>query len=146
MVQYLASVSNEVTVTVVSVQVATTLTLTGPAQVIQGANFTLTAQLKRNDTQALVQGASVKFYQSLGGTIRQWTLVGSGVTGADGKASLVTTTIYAGTYYYKAEFEGATVEGLSFMPSVGFWDYQVGGVPLIPVLAVLGLAYLLTKR
>lgn len=146
MVQYLSSVSNEISITVVSVQVGTTLTLTGPAEVIQGSNFTLTATLKRNDTQGLIQGASVKFYQSLGGTIRQWTQVGSGVTGADGKASLVTTTIYEGTYYYKAEFAGATVEGLSFMPSVGFWDSTVGGVPLIPVLAVLGLAYLLTKR
>ena len=146
MVQYLASVSNEVTVTVVSAQVATTLTLTGPAQVQQGTSFTLTATLKRNDTQGLIQGASVKFYQSLGGTIRQWTLVGSGVTGADGKASLVTTTIYAGSYYYKAEFEGATMEGLSFMPSVGFWDYPVGEFPVLPVLAVLGLAYLLTRK
>ena len=146
MVQYLASVSNEISITVRSVQVGTTLTLTGPVEVMQGANFTLTATLKRNDTQALIQGASVKFYQSLGGTIRTWTLVGSGVTGADDKASLVTTTIYAGSYYYKAEFEGATYEGLTFMPSVGFWDYTVGGVPLIPVLAVLGLAYLLTRK
>ena len=146
MVQYLSSISNEISITVRSVQVGTTLTLTGPAEVAQGSNFTLTATLKRNDTQALVQGASVKFYQSLGGTIRQWTLVGSGVTGADGKASLVTTTIYAGSYYYKAEFEGATMEGLFFMPSVGFWDYPVGEFPMLPVLAVLGLAYLLTRR
>ena len=146
MVQYLPSVSNEISIIVRSAQVNTTLTLTGPAEIIQGQLIPLVASLKRNDTLAPIVGATVKFYQSLEGTFRQWVAVGSAVTRADGKANFVTTTIYAGSYYYKAEFEGAEMAGLSFLPSSGLWEYYVDGVNIVPILAVLGLAYLLTRK
>ena len=146
MVQYLASASNEIMITVRSAQVGTTLTLTGPAEIVQGQIIVLNTLLKRVDSGAPIAGATVVFYQSLGGTIRQWVAVGSAVTGSDGKASLSTTTIYEGTYYYKAEFAGATVEGLTLMPSMGFWDYQAGGLPLVPILLVAGAIMLLRRR
>ena len=137
MVQYLASVSNEISVLVKSIQVNTTLTLTGPAEIFQNENISLVATLKRSDTLAAIPGATVDFYWSV-------QKLGSAVTNASGVATFVTTTIQAGTYLYKAKFEGMEVAGLSFMPSMG--SYSVGMESALPLLLALGAILLLAKR
>lgn len=131
------STSNEVTVQVLSVSANTTLALTGPAQVNQGEAFTLTATLRRADTGAAVAGATLKLYTGA-------TLLNTAVTNAAGQASWSLVNNYTGAYRYQAVFEGAEVAGLTLMPSQGLWT--VGGVDIVPVLAVAALAYVLLRR
>jgi len=137
MVQYLPTVSNEISILVKSVQVNTSLILSGPAEVYQGTTFMLTAMLKRNDTNVAIPNAPIKFY-------RGTTLLGSGTTNVSGIATLNLSMTETGTYRFTAAFEGMEVAGLSLMPSMG--SYTVGGVNLLPILAVLGAAYLLTRK
>ena len=140
MVQYLPSTSNQITVTVQSLQVNTTLTLTGPTEATQGQVFTLTATLKRGDTNAPIPGAQIAFERH---TPTGGTLIGIVATNGLGVATLDTSMDEAGVYNYVAIFQGLEVAGLSYRPSLA--RYTVGGVNIVPLLAALGVGYLVLR-
>ena len=141
MVQYLPSTSNQLTVTVQSLQVNTTLTLTGPTEAPQGQSFTLTAQLKRSDTGAVIPNAGIGFEKV---TSTGSTLIGVATTNASGIASLTLIEDLAVVYKYQAVFSGMTVEGLNYLPSMGYYTAGMES-NIVPLLAVLGFGYLVLR-
>ena len=138
MVQYLPSTSNQITVTVQSLQVNTTLTISAFSEVFEGTPFFVQGKLTRNDTGAGVGGQPIKIYS---GT----TLLGTVNTTADGNYIWSVILATPGIYTLKAEFAGATVAGLSLLPSSGYYTAGLEG-NIVPLLAALGVAYLILRK
>ena len=104
MTQLLSSVSGTITVIASAPPVATTLTITGPANVTTGAAFAITGKLTRNDTNAGVAGQTIQLQQN-GVNVSGATAV----TASDGTYSLSVTETAAATYQFDVTYAGGNV-------------------------------------
>lgn len=109
MVNFLPSQATT-TITVTVLDVATNLTISAPASVIQGQLFTISGQLTRADTGAALVGETILV--SYNGQMR-----GSPVTDVQGAYTLNTLIPEAGSFTLMANFEGSTRPGLTLLPS-----------------------------
>jgi len=136
MVTYLETSATK-SITVLSLEVGTTLTITAPSEVVQGIAFGISGYLTRNDTGAGIPNATVTL--SYNGT-----LLGSDTTSIDGHYLLTGSVMYdLGTFTLTAYFAGSTGLGASS----AFKGIRLGEPSLLPLLALLGIAaYAIFKK
>jgi len=141
MVQYLASLATT-TINVITSEVGTILTISAPAEVVQGEPFIIEGQLKRADTGVSLTGETISL--SFNGT----SLGTTTTRDIEGVIKYLTTVQIdtVGSYTLTANFAGSTRPGLVLRPSRGIWSVNIGTgmtVPLmIGVTAVLGVVLL----
>ena len=129
MVNYLPQTATR-TITVITLEVGTTLTITAPSEVVQGGAFGISGYLTRNDTGAGIPGATVTL--SYNGT-----LLGSDTTSIEGHYLFTGAIIpEPGTFILTASFAGSTRPGLI----LGSSQAPRGvGVSLLPAQVILAL-------
>ena len=125
-------------ITVITLEVETTLTIIAPSEVVLGIPFGISGYLTRDDTGAGIPDATVTL--SYNGT-----LLGSDTTSVDGHYLLTGSIIpTAGTFTLTASYAGSAGLGASSASrSIG----SLGEPSMLPLLAVLGLvAYAVLKK
>ncbi len=138
MVQYLSSFATR-TITVLTAEVGTTLTISAPASTIQGQPFLIEGVLKRVDTNAPLDGENIVLsYNGVNlGTALTRDIEGSIKYQAQVQIDDV------GEYTLRAEFAGSTRPGLTLGPSNASKGLGVSllQVPVVQILAstVLGI-------
>jgi len=128
MVNYLPSQATT-QITVSALEVATSLTISAPANVVQGQSFPISGILTRNDTGFPIPNAQIN-------VLYNGTPIGSGTTGVDGDY-LITGSIPAmGTFTLTANFAGATMPGLRLLPSMAKTGVALidGIIPYLPFI------------
>ena len=104
MTQILSSVSGTITIVASTPPVASTLTITGPANITTGVAFAVTGKLTRNDTNAGVAGQTIQLQQD-GVNVSGKTAV----TASDGTYSISITETSAATYQFDVTYAGGNV-------------------------------------
>lgn len=139
MVTYVSSYA-QTPITVLPLEVGTTITITAPASVVQGTPFTVSGRLTRNDTGAGIPGQTVYLEYDT-------TPIGMPpVTDAGGYYSMTAQIDEVGSWYLTIGFYGATVEGLTLGPSSASMRIGLAEVNMLPLLLVAVGAYLLLKK
>ena len=143
MVQYLASSASR-SITVIPLEIGTTLSIVAPDQITQGDTFTIQGQLTRNDTGAAISGATI----SVG---YDGSSLGSVVTDMVGVYTIPAAIPNVGTFTLTANFAGMTVPGLTLgasYASKGIGLVEPGLVsPLVVLVAVaLGVGLLVVSK
>ncbi len=148
MVNYLPS-QVSATIVVTSLDVATILTISAPASIIQGQPFIIEGQLKRADTGALLEGENIALsYNGVNlGTTQTRALEGTIKYQAAVKIDEM------GTFTLTANFAGSTRPGLTLGPARAQAPVTMPGFPeitplagaLIITTALIGV-YMLAKR
>ena len=137
MVTYLpTSVSKAITV--LALEVGTTLTITAPSEVVQGGAFGISGYLTRDDTGGGIPNVNISL--SYNGT-----LLGSDTTSSDGHYLLTGCIIpAAGTFTLTASFAGSTGLGASSASrSIG----SLGEPSILPLVVLAGIiAYAVLKK
>jgi len=131
MVNYLPQTATT-TITVLTAEVGTTLTIWAPAEVIQGQPFLIEGQLKRADTGALLAGEEISI--SYNGT----HLVTTPTRSIEGtiKYQAAVQIDEVGLFTLTASFAGSTRPGLVLGPSKA---PRGVGVSLLPAQVILAL-------
>lgn len=142
MVTYLPTTASR-SITVLTAEVGTILTIWAPASVIQGQPFLVEGQLKRADTDELLAGENIVLSyngtplgttqtRSLEGTIKYQATVQIDVVGA---------------YTLTANFVGSTRPGLTLGPSSAFRGIGLGEPSMLPLVVLAGIfAYVVLKK
>ena len=139
MVNYLPSSATR-TITVLTAEVETTLTITAPASVSQGDLFNIYGQITRNDTGAAIPNVSISV--SYNGTP-----LGSKLTDMQGIYTLPASIPTAGTFTLRASFAGMTVPGLTLGASSASRRIGLAEPSMLSLLALAGLiAYAVMKK
>ena len=141
MVIYLSSQATT-TINVISAEVGTVLTISAPAEMVQGQPFIIEGQLTRVDTGAPLLGETIEL--SFNGTSFPPT-----ITRDIGGSIKYETTVQidsVGSYTLTADFTGSTRPGLTLRPTTGIWNVAVSqgmNQPLIiGAVATLGVLLL----
>lgn len=134
MVLYLPS-SATATITVLTAEVGTILTLTAPTEVIQGQQFRMSGELRRADNNQLLSGETIT-------AVFNGTAIGSDTT-MNGTYNIDGVINEVGTYTLTVNFAGSTRPGLVLRPSQGISRVGVGieAIPT-PVMVVASVAIL----
>ena len=109
MVQYLPS-SATATITVLTAEVGTILTIIAPAEVVQGESFRIGGELRRADNNQILPGETIT-------AVFNGTVIGLDVTGSDGSYNIDGVINDIGTYTLRVDFFGSTRLGLVLSPS-----------------------------
>ncbi len=140
MVTYLES-SATATVTVITDEVATTLTLTVPtADIVQGVSFRMSGELRRADNDQILPGQSIIAEYTLNNIVYE---LGSDITAGDGSYNIDGFIFDVGTYTITAKFNETTTDtGITLGASNALATIRMGlslNAPLaIAATAVLG--------
>lgn len=142
MVNYLPSQATT-QITVAAINVATTLSISAPPNIVQGQSFNISGILIRNDTGIPISNApiDVRFNGSP---------FGSGTTGIDGDYLINGSIPTVGTFTLTADYAGETRPGLTLLPSfaktgVALIDGIAPYLPIIIPAAIIGWL-LLSKK
>ncbi len=141
-VQFLSSFATT-TITVLTAEVETTLTIIAPASTLQGQPFLIEGVLKRIDTNAPLEGENIVLsYNGIPlGTVLTRSLEGTI------KYQAIVQIPDAGEYTLRADFAGSTRAGLTLGASSAFRDIDLGEPSALPLLAILGIAaYAIMKK
>ncbi len=136
MVNYLPSQATR-SITVTSLDVATSLTVNAPTTIPQGVPFLIQGELKRSDTGASLSGETIALSYNgtpLGSTTTR--LIGDTI-----QYELQVSLDTVGSFTLKAEFAGSTRPGLVLLPSNARTIIGIPGIPEIPPLiwaAIIG--------
>ena len=141
MVQYLSSFATR-TITVLTAEVGTTLTIIAPASTIQGQPFMIEGVLARGDTGAPLLGESIVL--SYNGNPLGTTLTRA--IEASVKYQAVVQIDEVGDYTLRADFVGSTRAGLTLGASGAFTRIGLALPGILPLLVLVAGAYLLTKK
>lgn len=105
----------------------------------QGESFGIAGTLQRLDTLIGVPGATITIsYNGVN--------VGTAVTNSFGIYSITTSIPTAGSYTLRASFAGMTTPGLTLRASNASFPATIGKPSALPILAILGVAYLFLKK
>ena len=141
MVNYLPSqASTQITVT--ALEVATTLSISAPANAVQGQSFNVSGILIRNDTGFPITNVPIN-------VLYNGTPIGTVNTGVDGDYLITGSIPTEGTYTLTANFAGATMPGLTLLPSTAQTGIALidGITPYLPIIIPATiLAWLLLSK
>lgn len=141
MVNYLPSQVTR-TITITSLDVATTLTISAPASSPQGQPFMIEGQLKRADTEALLEGENIvlSYNGTPLGTTQTRPLEGTI------KYQAIVQIDVEGTFTLTADFAGSTRPGLTLGPSSAFTRIGLAEPSILPLLLIGIAAYVVLKK
>ena len=142
MVNYLPSQAST-QITVAPLNITTTLSISAPANTVQGQTFNVSGILIRNDTGFPITNVPIN-------VLYNGTPIGTVNTGVDGDYLLTGSIPTVGTFTLTANFAGATMPGLTLLPSmaqtgVALIDGITTYLPIIIPAAILALL-LLSKK
>ena len=127
MVQYLPS-SATATITVLTAEVGTVLTLTAPTEVIQGQLIRLSGELRRADNNTLISGEIIT-------AVFNGTPIGSDTT-MNGTYNIDGVINDVGTYTLRVDFAGSTRPGLVLRPSQILRNIGISMQAITPMVVV----------
>jgi len=120
------------------IETTLSISLVQPPPVEPSSSLTFTGKLTRSDTGAGLAGQAVTLEQPPGEGIA------IGATDANGNYSItVTAPTTDGTYQYRTSFAGSSGLSASRSATMGI---GVGAPSALPILAILGAAYLFLKK
>ena len=134
MVQYLPS-SATAQINVITSEVGTVLTLTAPAEVIQGQPIRLSGELRRSDNNTLLSGETIT-------AVFNGTTFGSDTT-MNGTYNIDGVINDIGTYTLTVNFAGSTRPGLVLSPSQIIRRIGIGMEAITPPMMVVASAAIL---
>lgn len=135
------------TITVLISETSTKLTISAPAQAIEGQPFTINGVLTRDDTGAGINGQTVKI--TYNGVVIANVVTTLDPTGLiNGFYEAYATIDVPGNYTLRAEFFGAEVAGLILSPSSITRGIGTGlaASPIIPIAILLGAVLVLSRK
>lgn len=139
MVTYLPQQASR-TITVLSAEVGTTLTIDAPAEVIQGISFEIFGVLRRVDTNAPLPDETIEFWQD-------GLYISSMLTALDGTYLFTHSIVDTGSHTLSVRFTGSVRPGLALSPSSAFRGIGLVEPSMLPLLALLGIAaYVVLKK
>ena len=132
MVNYLPSQATT-SITVTALDVATSLTISAPASVVQGQSFNISGILVRNDTGFPIPNEEISINYN-------GSPIGTGTTGVDGDYLITGSIPSVGIFTLTANFAGAERPGLTLLPSMAQALTRIPGFqPLSPYLGIIAI-------